>query len=283
MRLSVDLADDGRPNRRGSFVAGFVAGLVLGTLLGFGTLVGLVIAADRAGAGVDHVHASSRYDRSPASLHRQALRFAGADVTTWTEVSRPARKRALAVSGVRVWSPPGQLAITYARSWATVDRGSYRPTRAVYRSKSGRLVVSRVVWAVLQRAGVRVLVTVTHLPAHVQAGDHWQQDHPQRVRVWKLAVAGWAAETTRQRARYDPDATLVVADWNVDVRRAVWRRIVARRFPGLRLTWRPPYPRAGTAGRRLIDATLTDARGRAQLLPGDASSDHRPYLERLDP
>jgi hypothetical protein len=247
----------------------------------------LVLAVQAAPAYADpleHAHTSSRFDRSPASLAALAhqLRARGPDVLTVTEVDNPRRARALRASGWVVYRPPGtDVALSWPRSrWRAAGA---RPGVLGNGLGAGWVVLDRRA----PRAGLRgepsrILVTLAHLPSHVEYGDRWRTGEP-RVGLWRTAVRRWGHQVAAVAARRHPDLVLVVADWNIDVRRPVWRSTVLRHFPGLRRTWDVgALPRAGThAGRRLIDATLTNGRGRARLLPRTASSDHRPYDEIL--
>lgn len=253
----------------------FVLGLVLGLVAGMYVQVAMLAAP--ANSETTHIHSSSRYDRSWSSLHRQAYRFRGADVVTWTEVQ--GRRTALRVPGMRVWGPGWtDVAVSWS-GYRVRDRGAFRPTRITYVNQRGNRRGLWVAWMVLQRPGERVLVMVAHLPTGVQKA--WS-GNTARVRQWKAGVAGWGRKVSVLTNRYRPSVTMVVADWNVDVRHRTWRHRIDRHFPGMNTTWRRGMlPRAGTRNRRLIDATWTDARGRARLLRDDASSDHRPYREFL--
>lgn len=258
-------------NHRVAFGLGLALGMVLGMVAG-------VLCVANPVYGVEHVHSSSRWDRPASSLHRQAVRFRHREVVTWTEVG--ARRRALKVPGVRSWAPrPTDLAVSW-RGARLVDRGVFRPTRRVYVSH-GRTWRLYVAWVML--AGVsRTLVMVAHMPSHVEFGSRWRRGVPDRVAQWRAGVRGWAHRYRHLVARFDPEVSVLAADWNVDLRRRVWRHRVADPFPArLDVTWRRPLPQAGTHGRRLIDGSLSDGRGRARLLRDDVSSDHRPYLDRL--
>lgn len=261
---------------RVAFVLGLTLGLVLGMIAGV-----LALTASPASAeAVTHVHSSSRYDRSVTSLHREAVRFRHRDVVTWTEIG--SRRRALRVPGVRVYAPrPSDLAISWDRSWRLVAKGMFQPTTVTYRRLvNGRLARLYVAWVVIQRSTFRVLVMVAHLPSRVQHGDRFSLGVPRRVDQWRTGVRGWAHRHRVLVRRFSPQVSVQTADWNVDLRYRAWRLRVARPF-GLRVTWQPPFPAAGTRNHRLIDGTVTNARGRAYLLRDDASSDHRPYQEVL--
>ena len=224
---------------------------------------------------VEHVHSSGRYDRSPASLHREAMRWdrAGVQLVTWTEVDAAARTRALRVAGWGVAVPPASdVGISWRRrSFQVIAAG---------RRRLADYITPYAAAVVLQAERRRLIVVVAHLPAHVQDGHHFRANS--RAVEWRAAVRQLHTYARDLRRRYSPAVLLIAADWNVDLRLPVWRDRLAAIFPRMALTWVPPFPLGGThAGGRLIDATLTGATGRARLLPDDASSDHRPYTERL--
>lgn len=208
---------------------------------------------------------------------------------TWTEVGGAARARQLRRQpGWRTFAPDTRtdVAVSWqAGLWAPRARWVAQLTVRRHWTPTGALArPQRALYAVLDRGSTRVLVTVAHLPTHVQAGDQFGTLTP-RVRVWRSAIAGWAAATADAQRRWQPDLILVVADWNVDLRRTAWRSYVQDAFRHLRISWRPraALPAAGTRNARFIDATLTNGAGRARLLSDDATSDHRPYREELRP
>lgn len=251
-------------------------------------LAGVATPAPAHADNLEHVHASQLWHRPRPLLAGEFRRFEAADIVTWTEVgSRAAvlRRRA----GWDTFARPGRTDV--AVSWQAAE---FRPlagwvrrltVRRYYTRAGDPAPLQRGAFVVLERTdGLRVLAAVAHMPAHVQLGDMFRLGVPYRVRVWRSAVAGFARQVDAARRRWSADLVIVAADWNVDMRRPVWRHYVLERFTGLRLTWRPPLPRAGThRGGRLIDATLTDGAGRARLLARTPASDHRPYLDRLRP
>jgi hypothetical protein len=244
----------------------------------------------RAEHRLTHVHASQRYDRPLALLRREIRRDArpGVDLVTMTEVQGRARSAPL-------HARPGWAAYTDTRMdtgvmwprarWRLVARRVFLADPRPYPTETG----TRRTWGmgvVLDPrppyAGPRVLVTVAHMPSHVEYGDAWRPGMARRVSAYRRALRGWETRLNALRDRWHPGAVLTVADWNVNLRRPHWRALIRRAFPGQRITWSPPYPKRGThAAGRLIDATLTTERGRAHLLRHSAASDHTPYIERL--
>lgn len=210
------------------------------------------------------------------ALRAEARRYArrGADVVTWTELAGRAEVlRHRPRWGIYAPTRQTDVGISWRRGalWRPVARRTYwlapRTTIAV---------------VVLERPGQRLLATVAHLPSHVEYGNHFRVGVPGKVEAWQQAVDRWRPTIRELRHRWCPCTVIVAADWNADVRRPAWRQRIASTFPGLRLTWTRPLPQRGThRGGRIIDATLTNARGHARLLAHTDASDHRAYLERL--
>jgi hypothetical protein len=248
-------------------------------------LATIVVEPATAATRVDHGHASSLYSASRASLRLELRRFERHDVdlVTWTEI----RERAKTLRRVPAWrtfAPTRRtdVAISWRRGiWHVVHRRPFLLTRRTWDAPNGRRPIYGAL-AVLDRGPTRVLVTVGHMPSHVEYGDDFRVGFPDRVGAWVDALDRWSRRIATARRHWRPDVVLVVADWNTDVRRATWRTRLLDAFPQLSLTWKRPLPDRGThRGRRLIDATLTNARGRAHLLRRTTASDHRPYIERL--
>jgi hypothetical protein len=239
-----------------------------------------------------HVHTSQRYDRSTALLAADIRRDTRAsDLVTVTEIQGPRRSAPLHLPG------DGWAGYTVGRTdvgvmwrldrWRAVARRTYLATRRTFVTTGGFVHRSYVMAVVLEprgRPGGRLLVTVGHMPSGVESGDRFRTGAPSRVWAWRGALAGWAGHVRALRARFHPAAVITAGDWNVNLRRPAWRRMVGAAFPAESFTWRRPYPRRGThyAG-RLIDATLTTLAGRARLMRHTPASDHTAYIERLAP
>lgn len=238
---------------------------------------------------VRHAHQSSRYDRSPWSLLRAVRAFldARADIITLTEVAAEDRARMLAkVKRVnarrgRGFKNADDCAVVWKRSrWDFVATWTTQLTTIV---ATGPAPPSAVfVLLSHRRTGRTLLVSVAHLPAAVDGPYGFGSRAPHRVEQHKAATVTWRRELRELVLTHEPDAVLVVADWNLDLHRKWARRYVMAQFPSLRLTWVGHMPEGGTHGRRLIDATHTDMQVRSVTLrPGNRSSDHRPYDEVL--
>lgn len=258
----------------------------LATGLALGTLVTGLISVPSAADGrpdLTHIHASQRYDRPVELLRAEVARHTRRPVSliTWTEVQGPARSAPLHRSGDG-WAartdPRTDVAISWRlRRWTLVRDGVRLLTPRTFVTTGGFTRRTRMIFVVLDRHDRRLLVTVAHLPA--RRSD--VANAARRVAVWGSALDGWGSDVRELRRRWEPDAVLTVADWNVDVRRPFWRQRIRTRFPGQRFTWTRPLPSSGTHGTSLIDATLTNLTGRARLLRHTPASDHTAYVERL--
>jgi translation initiation factor IF-1 len=232
-----------------------------------------------------HVHTSQRFDRAIPLLARDIARdVRRADLVTVTEVQERRRARVLyrhrPAWGVAT-DGRTDLGIMWRRDrWRLVGRYVWHLAPG-YPDVFGTWALAVRLVPRAPYVGPETFVSVAHLPSAVQDGDRWRRAS-RRVAAWSAAVAAWHGRVRAARIRWHPGAVLTVADWNVDLRRPVWRRTVRAAFPAERLTWRRPFPARGThAGGRIIDGTLTTESGRARLLPRTAASDHRAYRETL--
>lgn len=234
-----------------------------------------------------HIHSSGRYDR-PLSAVRSALkRYAlAADLITLTETHRRSRED-LSLDGyglVKYLGPgAGDPAILFDEAvWSLADRWSHQLTTHEQRRGPGGPRPPHATTALLRhkKSGRKVLVTVAHLPSHVE-GDWFQGTW--RVFVWRDAQKNWKRIINRLR-KQNGGRVVYVADWNINFKRRVFRALIKALYPRLRLAWRPPFPARGTHHKRIIDATVTNMRvvEEARLIRDDDSSDHRPYFERLE-
>jgi len=243
-----------------------------------------------------HVHSSSRYDRSVASLIQAAKRYKFfADIITWTEVEHQHRELALHEA------LPNWRHITGDKSYANDCGISFRPNRfglkffdhdratdSRYPNVKGMLRdPAYATYAVLEdlETGDVVVVAVVHLASSVE-GDLRIKRITKRTISWTTGFIGVKRRANRLKKAWKADGVMLVADWNVDFKQAWVRALVKAMAPSYRVTWTDPNSvEGGTHGRRLIDATLLRGRlavrGSARLMRDDKSSDHRPYRERL--
>lgn len=185
------------------------------------------------------LHASGRYDESPRWLRRDLARWMDRhSIVTLTEVADPARRAALWHKGWSVTTGrgegPGECAIlSDRRLWKRLERRTHPLTAG-----GGALRLKaplHCATAVFARRGTgrRIIVSTAHLPAHVETRLRLWSASGRRMKLdeqsfaWVEAVHAWALHIERMRELY-PDADVwVVADWNVDGRKA-WARALIR-------------------------------------------------------
>ena len=245
---------------------------------------------------VKHLHSSSRYDRVPVSIERAARAYSGSgfDLLTWTEVERPLRRLALARGLGEGWeSSHGRgngNADDCAISWRTsrfrlVHAEQTLATRLRVRRKGSSKLRDPLYasYAVLHdvETGKRLAVAVVHLPSAVER-DLARRRRTARALQWYAAVRGTKRRLNKLARIYKAHGRLLVADWNVNLKRPWARTLVKAIAPRYTLAWRS-FPRGGTHGRRLIDAAIY--RGAISAWSGlwadDKSSDHRPFTTTL--
>jgi len=132
-----------------------------------------------------------------------------------------------------------------------------------------------------------LLVSCAHMPAHIEGHfrypgtEQWRA----RKRAYTSAVDGWSTMVLNQSRRHKPDAVLVVADWNLNLKYHWVREYFHDHWKkaGLKGAWQH-FPTGGTHGNRIIDGSYIDGlevTDGPELLGVVRSSDHRPYRETL--
>jgi len=262
-----------------------------------------------------HLHASSSWYADPRTVAADLRRWRrAADLVTMTESAgdearqaaldapgwsaawfagtgpRPARRADASVQWRdAVWVERGRATLPLSERTFPVEEGA------------GRGIPSNATAVVLEHrvTGVVLLVAVAHLPSLVERPDGTGFDPAPvlatRVAAYDDALAGYRAQVERLTRRHDPDVRLVVADWNLDAKRA-WARAHLRRAwagTGLVPAWPATYGGPGTfedvrdgwVRSRVVDGSLVDAGtsyvARPRVLAPVASSDHRPYATTL--
>lgn len=244
------------------------------------------MATRRRRARVRHIHSSSRFDRSALSLVRAvAYYILFADLLTFTEVANDRRAQALRALGwrrIQMIGKPGvdECAVMFLRlKWRYVTHNVTLLSQQ--KLANGRWLYALTVELEHRRTKQRLLVSVTHLPAHIQGPGRIEQDA--QGRIYTAAVKTW--HNFLMVSRRPGLSIMAVADWNLDVRLSWVREWLTRMFIGLRSSWGArsrPLPEDGTHGSRLIDDTRSNMTlYRIDLLRDDDSSDHRPYREVL--
>lgn len=192
------------------------------------------------------------------------------------------------------WRPKGmdgaECSILWDRdTWGQVmpaldHRGGLRLTALTFFTGKGHERPGVVAtWALLRRHRDNLLLlrVVAHFPASVQAGDRFSRKTRRRL-AWLDALRGLRREVRRLRRELGPAEVTVSCDWNVDLTRKAWRRLINTALRGTGLRLKPPTE--GTHGRRAIDAHATTLRAQAvHVLKPASGFDHRPVVAVLDP
>ncbi len=247
-----------------------------------------------------HIHSSSRYDRSLKSLEDAVNDYMDkSSVITLTEVSAEARESVLRkVAKQRGWgTATGDLsgrddcAILWdEKTFEKVHARSYVLSLKTYYTSSGRKTAPNAsVDAVLKHkaAGKRILFSVAHLPAGVEGRNGLGGKLPRRVVAWRAAQKGWRGRWNYLANKYKTDAVVVIADWNLNLKKAGVRALFKVVQPGMRSVWnKGPFPSSGTHGTRIIDFTFIRGKivlvgGKPKILAKNASSDHTAYIQEF--
>lgn len=243
-----------------------------------------------------HIHCSSRFDRSPASLEYDLDNWMQhSSVITLTEVVNNNRAARIAEKGWSYYNAKddqGRDADNCAVAWRTdiwkrrigkVLRLSNNTFDRVYGLQNLYIWASTVV--LTHDSGHRLLVSVSHPPAHIEgpngfktAGEGWAA----RKKAYLTALTNWSTHVEDISRKQQVDGRLIVADWNLNLKDK-WVRDMLKQHWGAEyhLGWKH-FPTEGSRdSARIIDGSLywnmsTDG---AELMPRVRSSDHRPFRE----
>ena len=264
-----------------------------------------------AGPEFAHIHCSSRFDRSAASLEADLDNWMeNSSIVTLTEISNDKRAQKMQEKGWAYYNAKksdgqDECGIAWRLDrWKRISGVTMKLNNAVYYRLDGRNadpVVSASVVLRHRDTGHRLLVSVTHMPAHVEGAGGWRTTENKwqaRKNAYTSSMTNLAAHIQDLWNKKKPDAVMVVADWNLNLKetwvrnymRSAWGTNLKQawlRFPtaGGSMSGGVPAPLgapgAGT-GDRIIDGTLY--RGlkvdiEPNLMARVASSDHRPYKE----
>lgn len=260
-----------------------------------------------------HIHCSSRYDRSAASLETDLDDWmAKSSLITLTEITNDRRAATMREKGWGYYNhnigvDSDNCGICWASdTWKRVSGQVRRLENIRYARLNGRaglFLYSATV--VLKRvdSGHKLLVSVSHLPAHVEGANGFRTDLDQwraRKVAYLSALKNWSTHVKDAERKGHVDATLIVADWNLNLKDD-WVRSLLRDHwgPNYQLAWKliptsggvllgGPEAPGGAPGRgtkdRIIDGTLyrgvKPIEGPFQMARV-RSSDHRPYSERF--
>lgn len=238
---------------------------------------------------IRHLHSSSRFDRTPLSLLTLVKAWLGrVDLITLTEVGN--NKRVAALKRLPGWTftqvedaaAPGADECAIITRDAALKVLSFAAVKLTDKATSDRGIrKTYALNATVQTTALeRLVVSVVHLPAHVEKGDELA-GRPLDVAAWKDSVATWAK--VLEIARLKGFGIIAAADWNTNFKRAEHRERIDALMPHLKSAWFVGgIPTTGTHGSRLIDDTRTTLGVEAiRLVSARGSSDHTPYLATL--
>jgi hypothetical protein len=260
-----------------------------------------------------HIHCSSRFDRTPAQLEIDLDNWMKtASIVTMTEVGNDRHAAQLAEKGwgylyVKGAAPGDDCGIAWhKRDWDLVKRFDQRIS--TIRIPRGKVNAQQWFISVLLRGramGHTLLVCVTHMPAHLQGrgGQHWGTwDAHWKIRkaAYQQAMKNYSTHVKALARKHKADAVLVIADWNLNLKLAwVQHYMNVHWGKDYRQAWKR-FPTSGGSrfgkqvvplgapgkghGDPIIDGTLyhgVEVAVEPNLMTPVRSSDHRPYREEF--
>lgn len=235
-------------------------------------------------------HSSGRFDRSVASVRADLRAWEKDDsisLMSFTEFNLNPRRNALKAAGWSLYNGTEKAGaddcvIRWRKdTWTLLHRESAVVSRKKSWRTNGRLIPPQHVTSVLLKhkpTGNTLLVSVAHLPSHVEVRGGLRDSH--RTEVWRDSTTSWKRHIVSLRSHWHPTASIVTADWNVNLRASWFRAFLGNLFPGMRPVWSRPYPKRGTDGKRIIDVPLITQRlgvARCPVLLQHKSSDHTAF------
>jgi hypothetical protein len=258
-----------------------------------------------------HIHCSSRYDRPADQLELDMDDWMQtASIITVTEVSNNSRAATLREKGwgyfnAKAGAAQDDCGIAWSQDdWLKVSSSIRRISTSRYSRLAGRSGLYLYSCSVVLRrkdSGHKLMVTTSHLPAHIQGPRGFKTD----VQEWQArkeatlsAMRSWSQQVDDAYRKRNLDGALVCADWNLNLKLDWVQNLITdhwgknyiqawKRFPtaGGTIGGGPTAP-AGAPGKgvgdRIIDGSLY--RGlkvtvEPDIMPRVRSSDHRPYHE----
>jgi hypothetical protein len=258
-----------------------------------------------------HIHCSSRFDRSPESLEYDLDNWmADASLITVTEVTNNARAARLREKGwgyynAKSFQDADNCAIAWeTATWHRVSGKILKLSANTFDRLHGMQNVSLWAATVVLRhtqSGHRLLVSCTHMPAHIEGPDGWRhnQGWEARKRAVMTGLTNWSTHVDDMTKKQKIDAQLIVADWNINLKADWWRQILMNHWGSeYQIAWKdmpteggslhggPKAPSNDSPGKghhdRIIDGSLYNGLKVTKgptLMPRVRSSDHRPYQE----
>lgn len=214
--------------------------------------------------GFVHDHMGGRF----TATHGQEATAIGAildltDLLTTTEIDAPDRSRCLldprfhTVFGNK--GPRDDCGIAVRKSrFDLLEGGTRELSPLTYQTEShGQSSPTVGAYAVVKdvrltkSVGTGVVVVV-HMPHGMQDALRTGQIGDDVARAYRDILDGARRLANRLARNYHADWTIIVGDWNLDIKH-VWVQLYLRaRFPSFRVNFAKPYPARGTFGKGII-------------------------------
>ncbi len=258
-----------------------------------------------------HIHCSSRYDRPAATLESDLDGWMDqASLITLTEITNDRRAATMREKGWAYYNAAlgggrDDCGICWDTSvWKRRSGSIVRISNNTYSRLKGRSGLYLYSCSVVLRninSGHVLLVTTSHMPAHIQGVGGFKTNVDEWAARKQAMLSGlrkWNADVREKERRAHADATLICADWNLNLKldwvrgllhdywgdryREAWQR-----FPteGGSMKGGPVAPLGApgvSKGDRIIDGSLYNGLKVTEdpnLMHRAVSSDHRPYKE----
>jgi len=243
-----------------------------------------------------HDHLSGRFTVSAAQEEAAVdASMRVCDLFTTTEVSKPAQARALREPG---WTaifgnkgPRDDCGISIRNErFRLIEGGTATLSHLTYQTESfGVADTHEGAYAVIEdkrsvfKHAVGVVV-VAHLPHGMQDDIRLNRPGSDVAKAYRDIVRGARQLATDLRREHKANWTMIVADWNLNVKNAWVPLYLKSQFPTYHLNWQRPYPKRGTFGNMIFDFALLrgiDNRRNPTILSRSPGFDHLGWRQLL--
>lgn len=252
-----------------------------------------VLAKSKAEDAFRHDHLSGRYTATPEQEER-ALDdlMSEADLITTTEVDANVRARCLREPGfTAVFGNKGSrddcgLAVRKSR-FLLLEGGTHTLSQLTYQTEShGISDTTEGAYGVIKDkvTGEIGVVVVVHMPHGMQEDLRKGRAGSDVARAYRGILKGAKHLANGLSRVYHAAWTMIVGDWNLNIKSAWVRPFFVANFPSYSVNWDKPYPAGGTFQGLIIDLALL--RGikvvaGPRLLHPEDGFDHRGWTELL--
>lgn len=239
-------------------------------------------ASKKSTATVRHLHSSGRFDRGAGTWGSELQDLIKSKKVSIVTLTEAAGRGDQAVSKWGGWNNvSGESIVAWdTQIWSKVDskKVELAPGVPFFRSITANFVVLRH-----KETGERWLWVATHVPAGVSAGDGKFSNDARAVNKWKASMKDLSKEFDAYKSKNNIELkrTVISADWNIDLSRPNWQKIMKNYFPNKYTAVAVSYKGRGTYHNRVIDTSLVHASARVtewDVIGDIKSSDHRPFF-----